>query len=208
MVILFGHPNRVPEYPTKLLPEWKKFGTRALVLDRILELPQVMDEAALPPPADVVPCTPGVADHDSSVVSEDLPRHILAARSRHLVDLLRDRDALPHEGLQHPYVLEDVALVEVEEERGKGRGDVGPVVDEEHQEPVTQGELERMARADVVLPVTSRQPLPLEPLVSRFYLRVDGIKLGHLKAGERPERLRPLRQLLVAEHGRKDGARV
>src|SRR5450759_2233676 len=86
MVILFGHPNRVPEYPTKLLPEWKKFGTRALVLDRILELPQVMDEAALPPPADVVPCTPGVADHDSSVVSEDLPRHILAARSRHLVD--------------------------------------------------------------------------------------------------------------------------
>src|SRR5438552_14887146 len=85
MVIIIGQPDRVPEYPPELLPEGSESLTWALVPNRVLELSHVVDEAALPAPADVVPGRPGVADHNSSVVSEDPLGNILPPGSVHLV---------------------------------------------------------------------------------------------------------------------------
>src|ERR1700680_5295687 len=58
VVLLIGHPDRIPEYPLELLPEREEILAWALVPQGVLELPQVVDEAALPPHADVVPRAP------------------------------------------------------------------------------------------------------------------------------------------------------
>src|SRR5437870_1563432 len=58
----------------------------------------------------------------------------------HLVKLLWQRDALLDEGLEHSYVLQDVALVEAESESQQYGRHIGPVVHEEHKEPVLRSE--------------------------------------------------------------------
>src|ERR1022692_1624975 len=58
VVLLVGRPDRILEYPLELLPEGDEILAWALVLDSILELPQVVDETALPPHADMVPRAP------------------------------------------------------------------------------------------------------------------------------------------------------
>src|ERR1022692_74401 len=78
-------PDRVPEHPLEVLSEGDEILAWILVPDGVLELPQVVHEAALPPDADVVPCAPGVAYHDPSVVSDDLLGDVLPPGPVHLV---------------------------------------------------------------------------------------------------------------------------
>src|ERR1022692_376593 len=78
-------PDRVPEHPPEPLSEGDEILAWILVPDGVLELPQVVHEAALPPDADVVPCAPGVAYHGPSVVSEDLLGDVLPPGPVHLV---------------------------------------------------------------------------------------------------------------------------
>jgi len=53
-----------------------------------------------------------------------------------LVQLLWDWYALLHEGLKDTYVLQHIALVEVEEKSCERRGYVQPIIHEKHEEPV------------------------------------------------------------------------
>jgi hypothetical protein len=118
-----------------------------------------------------------------------------------VVDLPRERDALPDDGLQVTDVPPDVAQVEVEEELRERERDVQPVVDQQHQEPVIESELEAPpSLADLLLPVRPRQPPLLEFVVPRFDLLVEGVELRHLQTAERSEQRRAPGELRVREH--------
>jgi len=118
-----------------------------------------------------------------------------------VVDLPREWDGLPDDGLEVAYVPLDVGEVEVEEEVGQGESDVQAVVDQEHQEPVVETELEvPPSLADLLLPAGPRQPPLLEHGVPGLDLLVQRIELGHLQACERPEQRRIPGEPCVAEH--------
>ena len=103
----------------------------------------------------------------------------------------------------HDIYFNHVALIEIEGEPEQYGRDIRPVVHQEHEEPVVQGELERAASADLILPIVSRESLLLMFVVGELYPGAERVELCNIEAGERPERLGPLREPAV--EGRRHG---
>jgi hypothetical protein len=54
------------------------------------------------------------------------------------------------------------------------------VIEQEHEKPVLERQLERPSRPHAPLPVLSlREPLPLVIMIPRFYLFTNGIELRY-----------------------------